>query len=161
MSFSQVQCIVIVEHYLHSPSYLKCQDDFRCAFPKSQVPDKSTVFHFVAHFHETVSVSNQKHCGCPKVFNFWMWKASDILKCNLHKILKHNEIFFNFNFFFYLGWVTSITLHNTLPQNNSACFSFSFYKTPFPFHNIVNCCSTSQANTNSSNAMSHSLKMLK
>jgi len=69
MSFSHAQCVVIVEHYLQSPSYLKSQDDFRGAFPKSQVPGKSTVFHFVAHFHETGSVSDQKHSGCPKVFN--------------------------------------------------------------------------------------------
>jgi len=69
MSFSQAQCVVIVEHYHQSPSYLKSQDDFRGAFPKSLVPGKSTVFHFVAHFHETDSVSDQKHSGCLIVFN--------------------------------------------------------------------------------------------
>jgi hypothetical protein len=69
MSFSQVQCVIIVEHYRQSPSYLKSQDDFRGAFPKFQVAGKSKVFHFVAHFYETGSVSDQKHYGYPIVFN--------------------------------------------------------------------------------------------
>jgi len=69
MSFSQVQCVITVEHYRQSPSYLKYQDDFRGALPKSQVPGKSTVLHFVAHFHETGNVSDQKHSGYHIVFN--------------------------------------------------------------------------------------------
>jgi hypothetical protein len=58
MSYSQAQLVFIVEHYVQSQSYLKCQDDFRIAFPKSQVPDKSTVFRLAAHFLETGSVSD-------------------------------------------------------------------------------------------------------
>ena len=53
-----MQDVFIVEHNLQSQSYLKCQDDFSSAFPKSQVPDKSTAFHSVACFHETGSVSD-------------------------------------------------------------------------------------------------------
>jgi hypothetical protein len=50
-----MQHVFIVEHYLQSHSYWKCQD-FGSAFLKCQVPDKSTVFHLVAHFQETGSV---------------------------------------------------------------------------------------------------------
>ena len=44
----------VVEHYLLSQSYLKCQDDFRSGFPKCQVSDESTVFRLVSHFSEAV-----------------------------------------------------------------------------------------------------------
>jgi hypothetical protein len=43
MSFSQVQRLFIVEHYLASRSYLTCQNGFRDTFPDSPVPNKSTV----------------------------------------------------------------------------------------------------------------------
>lgn len=56
--------VFIVEHYLHSQSYLIYQNDFRSAFPKSQVQDESTVFCSVAPFRETGSVSDQNHSVC-------------------------------------------------------------------------------------------------
>jgi len=67
--FSQGQCFFIVEQYLHSQSYLKYQNDFRSAFPKSQVQDESTVFCSVTSFHETGSVSDQKHSACHALWN--------------------------------------------------------------------------------------------
>jgi len=69
ISFSQMQRVFIVEHYLQSQFYLKYQDDFSRAFPKSQVPDKWTAFHSVACFHETGSVSDWKCSSHPTVLN--------------------------------------------------------------------------------------------
>jgi hypothetical protein len=67
--FHKWQHVFIVEHYLQSQSYVKCKDDFSSAFPKSQVPYKSTVFHSVACFHETGSVSEWKCSGHPTILN--------------------------------------------------------------------------------------------
>jgi hypothetical protein len=53
MSFSQVQRVFIVEHYLASRSYLNCQNEFRDTFPDSPVPNKSTVSCLVDRFHDT------------------------------------------------------------------------------------------------------------
>jgi hypothetical protein len=39
MSFSQVEHVFIVEHYLASRSYLTCQNEFRDTFPDSPVPN--------------------------------------------------------------------------------------------------------------------------
>jgi hypothetical protein len=47
MSFSQVQRVFIVEHYLASRSYLNCQNEFRDTFPDSPEPNKSTIRHLV------------------------------------------------------------------------------------------------------------------
>ena len=59
----------MVEYYLQSESYVKFQDDFRSVLPKSQVPDKSTVFHLVACFCERGNMSDQE-CSChPTVLN--------------------------------------------------------------------------------------------
>ena len=69
ISFSQMQHVFIVEHYFQSQSYLKCQDNFSSAFQKSQVPYKSAVFHSVACFHETGSVSDWRCSSRPMVFN--------------------------------------------------------------------------------------------
>jgi len=57
------------KHYLHSQSYLKYQNDFRSASPKSQVQDESTVFCLVAPLHETGNVSDQKHSACHALWN--------------------------------------------------------------------------------------------
>jgi hypothetical protein len=43
MSFSQVQRVFIVEHYLASHSYFTCQNEFRDTFPESPVPNKLTI----------------------------------------------------------------------------------------------------------------------
>jgi hypothetical protein len=41
--FSQVQRVLIVEHFLASRSYLTCQNEFRVIFPDSPVPNKPTI----------------------------------------------------------------------------------------------------------------------
>jgi hypothetical protein len=53
MSFSQVQRVFIVEHYLASRSYLTCQNEFRDTFPDSPVQNKSTVSRLVNRFRDT------------------------------------------------------------------------------------------------------------
>jgi hypothetical protein len=53
LSFSQVQRVFIVEHYLASRSYLTCQNEFRDTIPDSSVRNKSTIPHLVNHFHDT------------------------------------------------------------------------------------------------------------
>jgi hypothetical protein len=52
MSFSQVQLVFIVEHYLASRSYLTCQNEFRDILPDSPVPNKSTISRLVNRFHD-------------------------------------------------------------------------------------------------------------
>ena len=64
-TFRQTPRVFIVERYLQSQSYLKCQGDLRIFFPKSPVPEKSTVFRSVPLFCETGSVSDRKSSGCP------------------------------------------------------------------------------------------------
>jgi len=44
-------------------------DDFKKAFPKSQVPDYWTVLCIVARFRETCSASDQKGSGRHTAFN--------------------------------------------------------------------------------------------
>jgi hypothetical protein len=63
MSFSQVQRVFIVKHYLASCSYLTCQNEFRDIFPNSPVPDKSTVFHLVNCFCDTESMLDRNCSG--------------------------------------------------------------------------------------------------
>jgi hypothetical protein len=53
MSFSQVQLMFIVEHYLGTCSYLTCQNEFRDTFPNSPVPNKSTISHLVNCLYDT------------------------------------------------------------------------------------------------------------
>jgi hypothetical protein len=53
MSFSQVQRVFVVEHYLASRPYLTCQNEFRDTFADSPVPNKSTVFRLVNRFRDT------------------------------------------------------------------------------------------------------------
>jgi hypothetical protein len=53
MSFSQVQRLFIVEHYLASRSYLTFQDEFKDTFPISPVPNKSTISRLVNRFRDT------------------------------------------------------------------------------------------------------------
>jgi hypothetical protein len=59
MSFSQVQRVFIVEHYLASRSYLTCQNEFRDTFPNSPVPNKSTISRLVNRFRDTESVQDR------------------------------------------------------------------------------------------------------
>jgi hypothetical protein len=65
MSFSQVQRVFIVEHYLTSHSYLTCQNEFRDTFPDSPVPNKSTVSRLVNRFRDTGSVQDINRSGRP------------------------------------------------------------------------------------------------
>jgi hypothetical protein len=53
MSFSQVQRVFIVEHYLASRSCLICQNVFRDTFPKSLVPNKYKISNLVNRFCDT------------------------------------------------------------------------------------------------------------
>jgi hypothetical protein len=65
VSFSQVQRVFIVEHYLASCSYSTCQNEFRDTFPDSPVQNKSTISRLVNRFRDTGSV--QKLPGCIKL----------------------------------------------------------------------------------------------
>jgi hypothetical protein len=53
MSFSFVQRVFIVEHYLASRSYLTFQNEFRDIFPDSPVPNRSTISRLVNRFQDT------------------------------------------------------------------------------------------------------------
>jgi Fe2+ or Zn2+ uptake regulation protein len=53
MSFSQVQQVFIVEHYLASRSYLTYQNEFKDALPDSPVTNKSTVSRLMNRFRDT------------------------------------------------------------------------------------------------------------
>jgi hypothetical protein len=52
MSFSQVQRVFIVEHYLASRFYT-CQNEFRDPFPESPVLNRSTISRLVNRFRDT------------------------------------------------------------------------------------------------------------
>jgi hypothetical protein len=67
MSFSQVQLMFIVEHYLAYRSYVTCQYQFRDTFPDSPVPNKSTVSRLVNRFRDTRSVQDRNHSDWPSV----------------------------------------------------------------------------------------------
>jgi hypothetical protein len=69
MSFSQLQRIFIVKHYLASRSYLTCQNELRAAFPDTPVPNKSIVSRLVNCFSVTGSVQNRKRSGRPSVLS--------------------------------------------------------------------------------------------
>jgi hypothetical protein len=69
MSFSQVQWVFIVEHYLASRSYKTCQNEFRDTFPDSPVPNKSTVSRLVNRFRDTGSVQDRDRSGRPSVLS--------------------------------------------------------------------------------------------
>jgi hypothetical protein len=53
MSFSHVQQVFIVEHFLASRSSKPCQNEFTDTFPKSPVLNKSTISSLVNRFHDT------------------------------------------------------------------------------------------------------------
>lgn len=63
--FPQARRVFIVERYLQCQSYLKCQGDLRISFPKTPVPEKSTVFRSVLRSCGTGSVSDRKSSGYP------------------------------------------------------------------------------------------------
>jgi hypothetical protein len=69
MSFSQVQRVFIVEHYLASRSYLTCQNEFRDAFPDSPVPNKSIISRLVNRCRDTGSVQDRNRSGRPSVLS--------------------------------------------------------------------------------------------
>jgi hypothetical protein len=63
MSFSQVQRVFIVEHYLSSRSFLTCENEFRDTFPDTPVPNKSTVPRLVNRFRDTGRVQDRNRSG--------------------------------------------------------------------------------------------------
>jgi hypothetical protein len=69
MSFSQVQRVLVVEHYLASRSCLTCQDEFRDTFPDSPGPNKLTVSCLVNHFRDTGSVQDRNRSGRPSLLS--------------------------------------------------------------------------------------------
>jgi hypothetical protein len=69
MSFSQVQRVFIVEHYLASRSYLTCQNESRYSFPDSPVPNKLAICRLVNRFRDTGSVQDRNRSGRPSVFS--------------------------------------------------------------------------------------------
>ena len=67
--FPQAPRLFIVERYLQSQSYLKCQGDLKISFPKTPVPGKSTEFRSVLRSCGTGSVSDWKSSGYPKALD--------------------------------------------------------------------------------------------
>jgi hypothetical protein len=109
--FSQARHVFVIEHYLQSQSYLKRQDDFWSAFPKVQVPEKSTVFRLVARSRETGS-------GRPAVLNYVSVEnirrslVQTAQKFQLqNKNFRHIEMCFNFYFLKFSLRKFSLTLY--------------------------------------------------
>jgi hypothetical protein len=69
MSFSQVQRVFIVEHYLASRSYITCQNELMDTFPDSPVPNKSTISRLVNRFRDTGSVQDRNRSNIRKRVN--------------------------------------------------------------------------------------------
>jgi hypothetical protein len=69
MSFSQVQRVFIVEHYLASRSYLTLQNEFRDTFPDSPVQNKPTISRLVNHSRDTRNVQDRNRSDRPSVLN--------------------------------------------------------------------------------------------
>jgi transposase len=69
MSFSQVQRLFIIEHYLASRSYFTCQNEFRDTFPDSPLSNKSTIYRLVNRFRDTGSVQDSNRSGRPLVLS--------------------------------------------------------------------------------------------
>jgi transposase len=69
MSFSHVQRMFIVEHYLASHSYLTCQNEFKDTFPDFPVPNISTISRLVNRFRDTGSVQDRIRSGLPSVLS--------------------------------------------------------------------------------------------
>jgi hypothetical protein len=59
----------VVEQYFQSQSYFKRKEDFKSAFPKYQVPNRSTVFRVVTRFCGTGSVGDEELSGRPSLLN--------------------------------------------------------------------------------------------
>jgi len=60
MSFSQEQCVFIVEQHFTSRSYACVIDKFRVKYPNVAVPNNSTITRLITRFRETISVSDKK-----------------------------------------------------------------------------------------------------
>jgi hypothetical protein len=69
MSFSQVQWVFIIEHYLTSCSYVTCRNVFGDKFPVSPVRIKLTVSRLVNYFRDTGSLQDRNHSGWPLVLS--------------------------------------------------------------------------------------------
>jgi hypothetical protein len=113
MSFSQVQRVFIVEHYLASRSYLPCQNEFKDTFPDSPVPNKSAISRLVNRVHETGSVQDRNRSGRPSVL------SDDVDISNT----SYNIVFFSdFNVIYFLT-------NRTCVRNWLLDFSITLYKT--------------------------------
>jgi hypothetical protein len=66
--FLQAQHEFSVKHY-PTCSYLACQIDFVCELFKSPVADMLTIFNLIKYFHDTGSINDKKHSGCPSVLS--------------------------------------------------------------------------------------------
>jgi hypothetical protein len=109
--FSQVQQVLIVEHYLASRSYLTCQNEFRDTFPNSPVPNKSTISHLVSHFHDAGTL-HQVASNMRKRVN------ACIAECSRHfqHLIQHCFLFSYFNVIYFLANRTCVRsgLHDFL-----------------------------------------------
>jgi hypothetical protein len=78
MSFSKVQRVFIVEHYLATRSYLTCQTEFRDTFPDSPVPNKSKTSRLVNRFRSLQKLFTGLHQTCGKEWMHASLNAVDI-----------------------------------------------------------------------------------
>jgi hypothetical protein len=90
MSFSQVQRVFIVEHYLASHSYLTCQNEFTDTFPYYPMPNKSAGSRLLNRFRDTGRVQYRNCSGRPSTI---VWTISVKLCHALHENHWENFLF--------------------------------------------------------------------
>jgi hypothetical protein len=121
MSFSQVQWVFIVKHYLASHSYLTCQNEFRVTFPDSSVANKSTISRLVNHFccrRNSLSgcIKHEEMSECMHCLMWWTFPT-------LHKTL-----------FFVFWFQCNLFLTNRTCVRNGLCdFLITLYKRNVPY----------------------------
>jgi hypothetical protein len=118
MSFSQVQRMFIVEHYVASRSYLTCQNEFRDAFPDSPVPNKSTVYCLANRFRDT---------GILHWVASYMRRRVDVCIAERSEHFQHliKLLFFYFNVIYFLT-------DGTYFRNGLRDFSITLYNSQYP-----------------------------
>jgi hypothetical protein len=115
MSFSHVQRVFIVEHYLASRSYLTCQSVFRDTFPDSPVPNKPTMSCLVNRSRDTQTL-HRAASNMRKIVN------SRITERGGHfQHLYNNGLFSDFNVIYFLT-------NRTCVRNGLHDFSITLYK---------------------------------
>jgi hypothetical protein len=75
-SFSQVQHVFIVEHYLATRSYLTCRNEFRDTFSSSSVQNKSTVSPLLNLFRDTRSLQDRNRPDDLRCYVTIVWTIS-------------------------------------------------------------------------------------